>query len=106
MTGQILTGLDIGSSSIRAVEVFQAQPRPIIHAFGHVTMPEGALNGGGIADERTVTNTLKQLWTKQKFKNRNVVLGITNQQVVVRETEIANLPPKEMKRALPFQVRD
>jgi type IV pilus assembly protein PilM len=35
-----------------------------------------------------------------------VILGVTHQQVVVREVEVSNLPPKEMKQALPFQVRD
>ena len=34
------------------------------------------------------------------------MLGVTHQQVVVREVELSNLPAKEMRQALPFQVRD
>lgn len=106
MHAQTLTGLDIGSSSIRAVEVTLGKGRPVINAFGRVMLPDGVVQGGVITDAKAVTAALRQLWSIQKFKNRNVVLGITNQQVVVREIDVSNLPPREMKQALPYQVRD
>jgi type IV pilus assembly protein PilM len=101
-----LTGLDIGSASIRAVEVALAKDGPVIHSFGSVPLPDGAVVAGVMVDDKAVTAGLKELWTSHKFSNRDVVLGVTNQQVVVREIEVTNLPPKEMKQALPFQVRD
>jgi len=99
-------GLDIGSTSIRAVEAHRVKDRPLISNFGQALLPEGAVVGGVIKDDKTVTSTLRQLWTAQGFKSRNVILGIAHQQVLVRETEVSNLPPKELKQALPFQVRD
>ncbi|HSY15278.1 MAG TPA: pilus assembly protein PilM, partial [Jatrophihabitantaceae bacterium] len=49
---------------------------------------------------------LRQLWNGQRLKNRNVVVGVTNPQVIVREVVVTNLPPREMKQSLPYQVRD
>ena len=62
--------------------------------------------GGVVKDERAVTNALRQLWTAHDFGSKSVVLGVSHQQVVVREVEISNLPPKELRQALPFLVRD
>ena len=99
-------GLDIGSTSIRAVEVNRRQDRPVIDNFGQVLLPEGAVMGGVVKDDKAVTAALRQLWHAQNFRSRDVVLGITHQQIVVREVEVSNLPPKELRQALPFQVRD
>ena len=99
-------GLDIGSTSIRAVEVTRTKDRPIINNFGQALLPVSAVEGGVVRDERAVTAALKQLWAAQDFSTKTVVLGITHQQVVVREIEVSNLPRKEMRQALPFQVRD
>lgn len=99
-------GLDIGSTSIRAVEVTKRQERPVIDNFGQVLLPEGVVVGGMVKDDKAITNALRQLWQSQNFRSREVVLGVTHQQIVVREIEVSNLPVKEMRQALPFQARD
>ena len=99
-------GLDIGSTSIRAVEAARTKDRPVINNFGQALLPAGAVVGGVVKDERAVTNALRQLWASQDFSTKSVALGVTHQQVVVREIEVSNLPRKEMRQALPFQVRD
>jgi len=99
-------GLDIGSTSIRAVEASRTKDRPVINNFGQALLPAGAMVGGVVKDERAVTNALRQLWSSQNFSSKSVSIGVTHQQVVVREIEVSNLPKKEMRQALPFQVRD
>jgi len=99
-------GLDIGSTSIRAVETRRGKDGPVITNFGQVPLAEGVVQGGVIDDDKAVTLGLKQLWSSAKFRSREVVLGITNPQVVVREMSVSNLPDREMRRSLPFQVRD
>ncbi|MDT4938247.1 MAG: type pilus assembly protein PilM [Pseudonocardiales bacterium] len=101
-----ITGVDVGSTSIRAVEAIATRDKPIISNFGLAVLPEGAVVGGVVKDDRAVTAAVRQLWTGKNFKSNNVILGVTHQQVVVREVEVSNLPPKELKQALPFQVRD
>ena len=45
-----------------------------------------------------MTAALKQLWAACKFRTRDVVLGVTNPQLVVREMSVSNLPRKEMQQ--------
>lgn len=106
MPANTLIGLDIGSTSIRAVEATVGKDRPVVNHFGQATLPEGAVEGGVVKDDRVVTTALRNLWSSHSFGTKNVVLGVSHQQVIVRETDIADLPPKELRQALPFLVRD
>jgi len=99
-------GLDIGSSSIRAVEVRRAKDEYTLSNFGQVPLPHGTVQGGVLADAVALTSALKQLWAACKFTTKKVKLGVTNPQLVVREMSVSNLSPKEMHKSLPFQVRD
>jgi type IV pilus assembly protein PilM len=106
MAGVHPIGLDIGSSSIRAVEVRKAKDEVNLSNFGQIPLPPGTMQGGVLADAVAVTSALKQLWAACKFNTKHVLLGMTNPQLVVREMTVSNLPAKEMRRSLPFQVRD
>ncbi len=99
-------GLDIGSTSIRAVETSRGKDGPVIANCGQVPVPPGAVQGGVIRDDKAVTLALKQLWATTRFRGRAVVLGVTNPQVVVREMAVSNLPQRELRKSLPFQVRE
>jgi type IV pilus assembly protein PilM len=106
MASVIPIGLDIGSSSIRAVEVRRAKDEHLLTNFGQVPLPIGTVQGGVVQDATVVTSALKQLWAACKFDTKKVRLGVTNPQLVVREMSVSNLPHKEMHKSLPFQVRD
>ena len=106
MAGVTPIGLDIGASSIRAVEVRRAKDDYALTNFGQVPLPPGTVHGGVIEDPAAVTSALKQLWAACKFRTRQVMLGVTNPQLVVREMSIANLPANQMRQALPFQVKE
>lgn len=100
-----LIGLDIGSASIRAAESRRDKSGTVVTNFAAAPLPRGVVRGGVINDEKTVTGALRQLWTTARFRTRDVVLGVTNRQVVVREMSVTNLPRKELRKSLPFQVR-
>jgi type IV pilus assembly protein PilM len=101
-----LVGLDIGSTSIRAVEATISKDRPVINNFGQVFLPPESVVGGVIKDDRAVTNALRHLWTAHELSSKNVALGVSHQQVIVREIDLPRLPAKELRLALPFLVRD
>lgn len=106
MAGTTPIGLDIGSSSIRAVEVRRSKDGYTLTNFGQYPLPPGTVTGGVVQDPAAVTSALKQLWAACRFGTKKVSLGVTNPQLVVREMSIANLPANQMKQALPFQVKE
>src|ERR1700753_2709432 len=100
------TGVDIVSASIRAVETNRVKDHSVVSNFGQAPLPAGVVQGGIINDEKVVVGALKHLWSQHKFRNRDVVLGVTSHQIVVREISLPYLPNREFRQALPYQVRD
>src|SRR3954447_14695369 len=106
MAGVVPIGLDIGSSSIRAVEGRRSKDGYALSNFGQIALPPGTVTGGVVQDPVQVTSLIKQLWAGCKFGTKHVSIGVTHPQLVVREMSVANLPAKELHQALPFQVKD
>jgi type IV pilus assembly protein PilM len=106
MVSASLIGLDIGSSAIRAAETVRGKDGPAITSFGQAPLPPGVVVDGVIRDDKAVTAGLKQLWAATRLRSRQVVFGVTNPQVVVRELTLLNMPDKELRKSLPFQVQD
>lgn len=103
-------GLDIGATAVRAailsLAVRDGHPSVTMNGLGQVALPEGAVVNGVVADQAAVTTALKELWRSNKFACRNVILGVTHQQIVVRGLQMPTLPADQMARALPFRARE
>lgn len=105
--GKTIVGVDIGSESLRAVEVEGGRgARPTVVRFHELPLPEGAVRNGEVVEVNTVAAVLKQLWSLGGFKSKKVVLGVGNSKVLVRELTVPKLGKREIRAALPFQVQD
>ncbi len=98
-------GVDIGSTAVRAAELSGGTPPKLVR-MAQVPLPAGAVTDGEIQDPQAVSAALRELWSKGKFKNKDVILGVGNQRVVVREVNLPWLPDKELRQSLPFQVQE
>jgi type IV pilus assembly protein PilM len=103
-------GLDIGTMAVRAAVLapgtLDGRPSVTVHGIGHVDLPPGTVVNGVVVDQPTLTAAVKRLWHEHKFECKNVILGIANQQVVVRDMETPNLTPQQRAKALPYQARE
>lgn len=103
-------GIDIGARAVRAAILSpgtnDGRPSVTVHGLGEVALPVGAVVNGVVMDPAVVTAALKELWRINKFECRNVIIGITNQQLVVRDMTVPNLSPEQRAKALPFQARE
>jgi type IV pilus assembly protein PilM len=102
-----VVGLDIGSTSLRAVEVStNGKSKPTLLRFHEIPMPEGAVSRGEVLEPNTVAALLKQLWAAGGFTSKKVVLGVGNQRVLARDLSVPKMSLKRIREALPFQVQD
>jgi type IV pilus assembly protein PilM len=100
-----VVGLDIGTSGVRAAELTLGKA-PTLERFGQVALPPGAVRDGQVVETAAVAQALRQLWTQAKFTTKRVVLGVGNQNVIVRQVDLPWLPEEEMRKSLAFQVGD
>lgn len=103
---QVRIGVDVGSTGVRAAELAMRSVPPQLVRVAQVPMPEGAVSNGEIRDPALVADALRELWSRGKFRSRDVVLGVANQRVVVREVALPWLSDKELRESLPFQVQE
>ena len=71
-----------------------------------VKVPAGAVENGEVRQPEAVAEALRELWARGKFKSKQVVMGVGNQRVVVREIGLPWLPEKELRDSLGFQVQE
>ncbi|HYH01779.1 MAG TPA: type IV pilus assembly protein PilM [Bacillota bacterium] len=104
-------GLDIGTSSIKLVELEGSNPIRI-NRFGRIPLPEGALAGGVIKNSEAVAESVSEAFRTLQIKHKRVQVAIAGQAVVVRnikmplmeDSEVANAIRWEAERYIPFPV--
>ncbi|WP_029287161.1 type IV pilus assembly protein PilM [Cellulomonas sp. HZM] len=105
-------GLDIGTTHVRAAEVEFGSggpartAQPTLVRYGETPIPAGAVRDGEVVEASTVATAIKRLWAASKFSHKDVVVGIGNQRVIVRDLELPSMPAAQIRSSLPFQVQD
>jgi type IV pilus assembly protein PilM len=100
-----VVGLDIGSSGVRAAE-FTLGRRPTLRRFASVSLPDGVIRAGMVADAEGLSEALRSLWSQGKFRTKSVVLGIANDAVLVRQLDLEWMPAADFRKGLRYQVAD
>ena len=103
-------GLDVGATAVRASVLAQGmlegRPSVTVQSMGRVDLGVGVVVNGVVHEPDALTAALKRLWAENKFEGRNVIVGIANQQVLVRDMSVPDLDPVRQRKALPFQARE
>ncbi len=103
---KLRVGLDIGSTAVRAAELSVTGGQVSVLRAAQVKVAEGAVENGEVRQPEAVADALRELWSVGKFKSKQVVMGVGNQRVVVREIGLPWLPEKELRDSLGFQVQE
>ena len=104
---QGVVGVDVGSSSLRAVEIDDAtKARPTVLRVHEIALPDGSVKRGEVVEVHTVASALKRLWAAGGFRSKDVALGIGGQSVIVRDLAVPRMPLTQIRESLPFQVQD
>jgi len=105
--GGTVVGVDIGSASVRGVEVSGYDGgKPSIVRSAQLPLPEGAVRRGEVVEVSTVSTALRRLWSSGGFKSKNVVLGMGGARVFARDFAVPRGSLAEIRESLPFLVQD
>lgn len=99
-------GLDIDTAEIRAVELSGKAESPRLVRFGRTPLPGGAVREGMIVDPGMVEDALHNLWSDIGFSSREVILGVSNQGVLVRFATFPKVADKKMDKLIKFQAQE
>jgi type IV pilus assembly protein PilM len=97
--------VEITETSVRAVELTSGRT-PMLVAAGEVPLPAGAAKDSEILDRDAVAVALQRLWADARISSREVVLGVGNRRILVREHSTQLTNPVQIRQSLPFEVQD
>ena len=109
-----LIGLDIGSHSIKLVEIEDTKKGRILKNFGIIGLPQDAIVEGAIKEMEIVSSAIKTLYKNLKLKNKSVVTSISGYSVIVKkisiqkrgEAELDASIQDEAEQYIPFDIND
>lgn len=97
-------GLELDTGVIRVVALSGDKHAPSLVTAGEMAIPEDAVFEGVVNDVDAVARALEELWVKFQINSRDVVLGISNQGVMMRLANFPKIPDNKLERALCFQA--
>jgi len=109
-----LVGLDIGSSSVKAIELKPSGKGYKVSAIGVEPVPADSIVDGAIIDGGAVADAVRRLFANKKFKAKDVVASLSGNSVIVKkitlpamtEAELSESIYWEAEQYIPFDIQD
>ena len=106
-------GLDIGSSSVKLVELKEGRNGYQLENLGIAPLPPEAIVDGALMDSVTIIDTVRDLVTSNT-KTKDVVTSVSGHSVIVKkislpfmsETELKESIQWEAERHIPYDIND
>jgi type IV pilus assembly protein PilM len=109
-----LVGLDIGSSSVKAVELKKKGSGYELVNLGMENLGQDTVVDGAIMDALSVSQAIEKIFADSKIKTKDVATGVSGHSVIVKkisiaaasEAEVANAIDYEAQQNVPFDIAD
>ena len=109
-----LVGLDIGSSSVKAVELKKARDGYELVSFGLEPLAQDTVVDGAIMDAPAVAEKIISIFDSQKIKSKDVATSVCGHSVIVKrvsmplmtEEELYDRVQAEASQHIPFDIAD
>jgi type IV pilus assembly protein PilM len=109
-----LVGLDIGSHSIKLVEIDDSKKGMILKNFGIISLPNDAIVEGNIKEMEIAASAIRTLFKHLNIRNKNVAISISGFSVIVKKISISKRDESELEASIheeaeqyiPFDISD
>ena len=109
-----VAGLDIGSSSVKAVELKATGKSYRVSALASEPVPSDAIVDGAIIDGAAVADAIRRVFANKAFKAKEVAVSLSGNAVIVKkislpvmtDAELADSIHWEAEQYIPFDIQD
>jgi type IV pilus assembly protein PilM len=111
---QATFGLDIGSSSVKVVELVEGRGGFGLEAFARVPLPRDVIADGTVREPGIVAEAVKEALDKAGIKGKLAVISVSGREAITKRVPLPKVGPKELADAIvleaehhiPFAVDD
>lgn len=112
--GNNLVGVDIGTSSIKVVQLKESRKGVGLVRLGFAPLPAQTIVDGHIMNSSNVVDALNKIFSESKIKQRDVALSISGQAVIIRKITVPMMTSAELdeqiqweaEQHIPFDIKD
>lgn len=97
-------GLDIGTTSVRLVELRGSGPIKTLVRYAYVPVDSKIVLSDSKSDQQQLAQTISQLLKQAQVTTRDVAVGIPSQKVFTTVVDFDRLPHDELAKALRYQA--
>ncbi len=109
-----LVGLDIGSSSIKLLELKPSRGGYQLVHFGHAPLHGEAIVEGALMDAAAISDTIRSLVAAHKVKTKEVATSISGHSVIIKKISLPAMTDRELaeqirweaEQYIPFDIND
>ena len=99
-----LVGLDIGSSSVKAVELRKVKSGyELLHA-GLEPLASDTVVDGAIMDALSVSDSITKIFADKKIKTRTVATSVSGHSVIVKKISLPAMTEEEMEESIQWEA--
>ena len=92
-----VVGLDIGSSSIKLVELKEGKTGYRLQSLALSHLPPEAIVDGALMDSVTIIDAIKDAMGQAKTKSKNVVTSVSGHSVIVKKITLPFMTEAELE---------
>jgi type IV pilus assembly protein PilM len=112
--GKLALGLDIGSSSVKLVQLREKKGGYALQAFGVSRLPPETIVDGALMNSAAVVQAIQDLVAEQKVRARDVAIGVRGHSVIIKKISLPRMTQEELDESIqweaeqyiPFDVKD
>jgi type IV pilus assembly protein PilM len=112
--GKNLVGLDIGSSSVKAVELQKKGGSLQLVSLGYENLQTDTIVDGQIMELNNVSNVISSIFNEHKIKTTRVAAGVSGHSVIVKNIVVPQMSEEELHESfswhaeehIPFDIAD
>ena len=109
-----MVGVDIGSSSVKAVELQGKRGDLQLLSLGFETLQSDSVVDGQIMELNAVSNAISNIFTEHKIKTTQVAAGVNGHSVIVKNIVLPQMTDGELQESfawhaeehIPFDISD
>lgn len=99
-----LVGLDIGSHSVKIVELKHHKKRFELKTFGVAQLPPEAIVDGVIMDSSVVAESIRNLYANLKIKNKNVATSVAGHSLIIKKIQLPLMTEDELEEQIQWEA--
>ena len=103
-TQKDMVGVDIGSSSVKLVQLREVKGGYALQSLGIAPLPAEAIVDNAIMDSGSVVEILRNLVESHKIKTKNVATSVSGHSVIIRKIQLPIMTEEEMEASIQWEA--